>query len=223
MYCRWYPSALCDPNRRGVEGLYLLTRLPACPVAIGTIMTPAAFKVGSAREIQDCIIAVHQKWQAYDDDNYAAVEKWDEWNSVFAPHTDNAVQYVTDPRTRKHYQMPMKLILFNPSQYLTPLVWLRKIGAYSDYDPNFQWPELVAIATNSVASAQFNPMPLNPRIYSTLDDHIVQKKNLFLDLTVLYYGTKLLEFTKAYLVSSINRRIGYSGEENSTSGKYALF
>ena len=117
----------------------------------------------------------------------------------------------------------MKLILFNPTQYLTPLVWLRKVGAYSDYDPNFQWPELVAIATNSVASAQFNPMPLNPRIYSTLDDHIVQKKNLFLDLTVLYYGTKLLEFTKAYLVSSINRRIGYSGEENSTSGKYALF
>ena len=84
VYCRWYPSALCDPNRRGVEGLYLLTRLPACPVAIGTIMAPAAFKVGSAREIQDCIIAVHQKWQAYDDDNYAAVEKWHR-DLVFTP------------------------------------------------------------------------------------------------------------------------------------------
>jgi len=60
-------------------------------------------------------------------------------------------------------------------------------------------------------------------VYSTLDDHIVQKKMLFVDLTALYYGTKLLELTKANLVSSINRRIGYSGEENSRSGKYAVY
>ena len=217
VYCRWYPSAQCDPNRPGVEGLYLLTQLPTCPVAIGTFMTPAAFKPGSAKEIHDCIVAVHQKWQAYDED-FPAVQKWVDWNADFAPHTDNAVQYVTDPRTRKHYQMPMKLILFNPTQYLTPLVWLRKVGAYADYDPNFQWPEMVAIATNSVASAQFNPVPLDPRVYSTLDDHIVQKKNLFVDLTALYYTTKLSELSKAFLVASINRRVGYSGEENSTSG-----
>ena len=223
VYCRWYPSSQCDPNRPGVEGLYLLTRLPSGPVAIGTFMVPAAFKIGSAKEIQDCIVAVHQKWQAYDDDNYAAVQKWVDWNADFAPHTDNAVQYVTDPRTRKHYQMPMRVILFNPTQFLTPLVWLRRVGAYSDYDPNFQWPEMVAIATNSVASAQFNPMPLGPRVYSTLDDHIVHKKNLFVDITALYYGTKLLEFTKANLVSAINRRIGYSGEENSTSGNYVHY
>jgi hypothetical protein len=218
LYCRWYPSAQCDPKRYGVEGFYLLTQLPTCPVGIGSLMAPSAFKPGAAKDIQDCIVAVHQKWQAYDDENFYAVGQWVQWNTTFAPHTDNAIQYVTEARTRKQYKMPMKVILFDPKQYLTPLVWLRKVGAYADYDPNFKWPELVAIATNSVASDQFNPRPLDPRVYSTLDDHIIQRKIMFTNLTALYYDVKLLDCTRAVLIASINRRIGYSGEENSTSG-----
>ena len=219
LYCRWYPSAQCDPiHRYGVEGFYLLTKLPSCPVGIGSFMAPSAFKPGAAKDIQDCVVAVHEKWQAYDDENQAAVKQWVEWNTAFAPHTDNAVQYVTDVRTRRHYKMPMKVILFDPKQYMTPLLWLRKVGAYADYDPNFKWPELVAIATNSVASDQFNPRPLDPRVYSTLDDHIVHKKLLFIDQTALHYDVKLLDCAKAFLVSLIQRRVGYSGEENSTSG-----
>jgi hypothetical protein len=86
----------------------------------------------------------------------------------------------------------MKAILFDPTQLMGAEGWLRKVGAYADFDPNFKWPELVAIATNSVASRQFNPHPPAPRIYSTLDDHIVQRKIRFIDLTALFYDVKLI-------------------------------
>jgi hypothetical protein len=219
VFCRWYPSGQCDPNRYGVEGFYLLTQLPACPVGIGSVMAPCSFKPGSALDIQKCIIEVHRKWQAFDDEDFWVVGQWEMWTQKFAPQNDNAVQFISDGRTRRLYQMPMKVILFEPARFMTPLVWLKKVGAYADYDPNFKWPELVAIATNSVASDQFNPRAPDPRVYSTLDDHIVQKKNRFVDLTALYYDVKLLECTRAVLVAFINRRIGYSGEENSTTGK----
>ena len=32
VFCKWYPSSTCDPNRYGVEGFYLLASLPSCPM-----------------------------------------------------------------------------------------------------------------------------------------------------------------------------------------------
>jgi hypothetical protein len=217
LFCRWYPSSKCDPNRIGVEGFYILKNLPVCPFGFGTIMKPRAFEAGSYEEISKCLLAVHQQWQAFDTHSWIIFE-WEKWRSEYAPISDDAVQYVTDRRTKKHYSMPLRLILFNPSQYMTPENWINKVDAYSEYDPNFQWPEKVAIALNSVASDQFNPHPPDPRLYAALDDAIVQRKQHFCDHSVLYYDVKLQEMTVKVLKDMLRRRVGYSGEELSLSG-----
>lgn len=114
--------------------------------------------------------------------------------------------------------MPMNVILFQPTQYMSPDNWLRKLGAYADFDPTFRWPESIAVATNSVASEQFNPHPPGPRIYSALDYDIVQKKQSFCDATSIYYEVKLKSEAGKPLKDILSRRIGYSGEDISLTG-----
>ena len=217
VFCRWYPSSTCDPNRYGVEGFYLLASLPSCPIGLRSVMDPSPFMEGSHDTIQHCLVAVHKQWQAFDA-HADILEDWAKWKLECAPQSDDAVEYMTARRTRAKYKQPMKAILFDPTQFMGAEGWLRKVGAYADFDPNFKWPELVAIATNSVASRQFNPHPPAPRIYSTLDDHIVQSKIRFIDLTALFYDVKLIQCTKKVLVEFMRRRIGYSGEDISATG-----
>ena len=92
------------------------------------------------------------------------------------------------------------------------------IDPHGEYDPSFKWPEMVAIATNSVASAQFNPNPLEPRIYSVLDDRIRESKQTFCNETALYYEGVLSVELKLTLQNLLRRRVFYSGEETSLSG-----
>jgi len=217
LYCRWYPTRECDMNRPGIEGLYLLTKLPTCNVSIGSVMTPCAFEPGSCKEMKDCVVEVHRRWQT-SDTRANIITSWDTWAREFAPINDDALQYVADQRTRKHFKMPMRNILFRADQYISSSMWMANIGAYSDFDPNFKWPELIAIATNSVASDQFNPRPLVPRIYSVLDDQILLKKQYFQDESAVHYEVKLNRELATSLKAILRRRVGYSGEEPSLSG-----
>jgi len=221
VFCRWYPSSTCDPNRPGVEGFYLLTSLPCCPTGLRSVMDPCPFQEGSHKTIQHCLVAVHKQWQAFDA-HADILQDWERWKLECAPQSDDAVECMTARRTRLKYKQPMKAILFDPTQFMGAEGWLRKMGAYADFDPNFKWPELIAIATNSVASRQFNPHPPAPRIYSTLDNHIIQKKIRFIDLTAIFYDVKLSQSTKKFLVEFLRRRIGYSGEDISTTGIITL-
>lgn len=218
LFCRWYPSSKCDPNRVGVEGFFILSKLPVCPFGFGTFMKPCDFETGSTEVINKCLLEVHRQWQAFDT-HKDIINQWAQWRTAFAPTSDNAVEYVTHMRTRGHYNMPLRLILFNPTHYMTPETWIDKVDAYSDYDPNFQWPEGIAIALNSVASDQFNPHPPDPRLYAVLDNHITEKKQYFCDHSALYYDVKLTEATAKVLKDMLRRRVGYSGEELSLSGE----
>lgn len=219
---RWYPSAQCDPNRFGVEGLYILEKLPSCDVRIGTILEPVDFEIDSCAYIKKCIVEVHKQWQAFDT-HEEILEDWDLWASTYAPKSDSALQYVTETRTKKFYHMPMKIILFNPILYMSPENWLNKLGAYTEYDPNFQWPEAIAIAMNSVASDRFNPHPPEPRLYAALDDQIIQKKQVFCDETVLFYDVKLKNALGKVLKEMMRKRVGYSGEEPCLTGSIITF
>jgi hypothetical protein len=185
-------------------------------------MDPCPFQEGSHKTIQHCLVAVHKQWQAFDA-HADILQDWERWKLECAPQSDDAVEYMTARRTRLKYKQPMKAILFDPTQFMGAEGWLRKMGAYADFDPNFKWPELIAIATNSVASRQFNPHPPVPRIYSTLDNHIIQEKiRFFIDLTAIFYDVKLSQSTKKFLVEFLRRRIGYSGEDISTTGIITL-
>lgn len=216
-YCRWYPSAQCDSNRLGVEGFYLLKSLPSAPVQLGSILLPSPFIPGSTDDMLKCIVEVHKKWQG-SDSNDTYVADWVKWKQLFCPISDDAAQYVRDVRTRVNYKMPLRNILFNPTQYMLSSTWLMNLEAHGEYDPSFKWPEMVAIATNSVASSQFNPRPLEPRIYSILNERILESKQTFCDETALYYEVQLLAELKANLQNLLRRRVFYSGEETSLSG-----
>lgn len=221
LYCRWYPSAQCDSQRLGVEGMYLLTALPSAPVQLGSILLPCPFKPGSTEDMLKCILEVHKKWQGSDDcDTF--VRDWVQWKESYCPLSDDALEYVRDTRTRINYKMPLRNILFNPRQYINSSTWLMNLDPHGEYDPSFKWPEMVAIATNSVASAQFNPNPLDPRIYSVLDERILESKQTFCNETALYYEGVLSLDSKLTLQNLLRRRVCYSGEETSLSGIHII-
>ena len=217
LFCCWYPTANCDRNRIGVEGMYILNRLPVCPVNLGTVMKPCDFEEGSSAYIKSCIVEVHRQWQAFDVYKDILTD-WDTWAATCAPKSDSAVEYINDRDFRKFYKMPMRIVLFKPDVYMSPENWLDKLGAYADFNPNFKWPEAVAVAMNSVALEQFNPHPNDPRMYSALDDHIIGKKQTFCDETVLHYDVRLKGLAAKILKDILRRRIGYSGEEPMLTG-----
>ena len=222
VYCRWYPSAECDANRVGVEGFYLLTELPAAAVKMGSKLKPCPFVAESTADMHKCFVEVHKKWQGSEGFNTIILD-WVNWKNSYCPNSDDSDNYIIDARTCMHYKMPMRNILFDPRQYIVSNEWLLNIDGYADYDPNFQWPEMVAKATNSVASNQFNPRPLEPRIYSVLDDRILESKQLFCDETALFYEVQLSKELKTTLQNLLRRRVFYSGEETSLSGNVDIY
>jgi hypothetical protein len=84
VFCRWYPSSTCDPNRPGVEGFYLLTSLPCCPAGLRSVMDPCPFQEGSHKVIQHCLVAVHKQWQAFDA-HADILQDWERWKLECAP------------------------------------------------------------------------------------------------------------------------------------------
>jgi hypothetical protein len=78
---------------------------------------------------------VHRQWQAFDT-HAEIIAQWN-WKDEYAPLSDDATQYVNDPRTRKLFKMPMKLILFDATKYMSPEKWLHRVGGYEDFDKEF--------------------------------------------------------------------------------------
>lgn len=219
VFCRWYPSPLCDVNRQGIEGMYLLETLPSMEVRPGVVSpTPAPLPDTAIPRITECLSEIRSKYHII---AHNAVRRWwSNWEVIYKPRSDNMLEYVAQlRRNRITYRAPLKDILFSIATRLEPRSLNLSINDYSDYDPNFRWPEVFARATNSVQSVLFNPNPPPPREYATNDLVLQDDLSRWNGNTVSYYTIALQRRTLEQLKALLSRRVGLSGEALPTTGK----
>jgi hypothetical protein len=82
------------------------------------------------------------------------------------------------------YHIPLKTILLKRSVVLQTN-WIRVI-TIANINPDFVFPEVLAVAMNSVVS-DFNPNAPDPRLYSTNDTALSDDMNIFHQKSSNYY------------------------------------
>jgi hypothetical protein len=111
---------------------------------------------------------LHKEGQTHHQWRFEAVEicpdfplgaEWSVWESIWAPRTDNALDYLQQMRQNgKPYHIPLREFLLSRAVVNIPGNCSCSLDRYREINPDFQWPEIIAAAMNSVLSA-FNPVP----------------------------------------------------------------
>jgi len=213
LYCRWYPSAKCDPARVGIEGFYLLRNMP--PTV--TSLPPCEFPEHAYKSIMETLKEVRDRFDIYDDSDIR--NAWDSWAAKWAPLSNDATEYVQQlKRNGLPYHIPLKNILLNANAIISDHdKWKNDMCPVTDINIDFVWPEIIAAALNSVVS-EFNPHPPNPRMYSPTDVALTEAIVLFNIKSSIFYDGVLKASTNNFLQSLIKRKIGYNGEIPAISG-----
>lgn len=222
LHCNWYPSPQCDPNRPGIEGMYLLEKLPDCgDVVPGSVVPmPAEIPEGAIDAISECLKEVRTK--DFYQNQQEVHDWWREFEKTYQPRDMDVVEYTK--LLANHgiaYRTPLRDILFNPRHNIPAPSWSESIGDYGDFNPDFKWPEVFARATNSVRSARFNPHPPAPREYVVNDEHLITVLLQWdLAMNEHYAGLTERQATSLQLKELCWSKTPYSGEELCTnSGK----
>lgn len=212
LYVRWFPSAVCDPNRPGVEGMYLLESLPSIELRPGAINPPPTTLPEKAIvKIDKCINEIKSRFHCVE--HFAIREWWRLWEVKYRPQSANINDYVIQLcRNGTPYHVPLQDILFSLRSRLEPTSLTISIDEYADYDPHFQWPEVFSRATNSVQSANFNPHPPPPREYASSDVDLQDDIGRWHHGTAVFYQQTLDQRTIEQLKSMFIRKVRYSGE-----------
>jgi hypothetical protein len=138
-------------------------------------------------------------------------DAWNSWADIWAPRSDNVQDYhqqLLDKGQSIH--MPLKIILLSKSIKITDHGWDEDKLNATIIQPDFEWPEVFALATNSVVS-EFNPTPLEPRMYSTNDDELAQYLTFYHNKTAEYYDVTLNSKERNVLVAMSKHMVLYDG------------
>jgi len=217
LYCRWYPSSECDPSRVGIEGFYLLRNLPQ------TVQTlkPCDFPEYAYKAIQETLKEVRERFDIHDDQKIR--NDWDTWATKWAPTSNDSMEYVAQLRAKGlPYHIPLKTIILDSDAFIVDHnQWNCPINSIRDINPDFQWPEIIAAAMNSVVT-DFNPHAPNPRMYSTTDISLEENVLTYTTNSAAYYEIVLAGLTNTALQSVIKRKVGYNGEVMPISGSVII-
>lgn len=218
LFVRWFPSSSCDPRRPGVEGMYLLERLPSIVLAPGAIVPPPVpIPDGAVQTMNKCFTEICKRFDPVDDFNVR--QCWKAWSKVYLPPSNDVKDYVRQLRSNHiPYIVPLQDVLFDLAQHLTPQTFSISIDDYADYDPDFQWPDVFARSTNSVQSSRFNPNPPEPREYASTDICFQEAISTWNHETAQYYHQTLDAKTTEYLKNIMKRKVKYGGEIPSSTG-----
>jgi hypothetical protein len=88
--CRWYPSPECDATRVGIEGYFLLRKLPGAHNM--TLLKPQAFPEGVTSEIRKTLSEVRTHFDNIDDAEIR--DHWNSWERNDCPRSDDAEDYL---------------------------------------------------------------------------------------------------------------------------------
>jgi hypothetical protein len=225
---KWQPQL--DPtSKRRVEGIYILRSIPHLDGGIlGMNVEPMPFPDNARRKITLCLNEIHSSRNTSEDER----AWWREWEEIWFPRTDNAVDYVAqihatndteaEPAYLKslpRYHVPLKIHLFSREIVYAAEWGSRLNNAQADYDNDFDWPEMIAVAQASVAT-EFNPHPPDPRLYSSSDPVLEASLATFQNQTTPYFDyCKTAAVPLDKLIKISNRIVTYTCDHLPTSNR----
>lgn len=217
LYCRWFPSRECDPNRPNVEGFYLLQNIPSIALFPGAIVPPpAALPQNAIDKIKSCLHEIRSRFHIIE--NFAVREWWKNFEKRYLPPSNDSMAYLNQLRRQYiPYHVPLQTVLYGPDT-IVPRTFELDIDDYAEYEANFQWPEVFARATNAVASTLFNPHPPPPREYATSDMEFQDQISRWSFDSALFYHNTLERYTNEQLKALLVRKVRYSGNLPSSAG-----
>ncbi|NNN21103.1 MAG: hypothetical protein HKL80_03770 [Acidimicrobiales bacterium] len=223
VHVRWYPSKDCDPSRPGVEGAYLLKKIPSgVKNESGALTLPAHPLAPETRErIFSCLSEVRTFFRY---ENHKTIrESWDRWAQLWSPESDEINDYLSQlNRNGIFYKIPLKLMILDVNYILPPSSnWRTKIKDADELNAHFSYPSVLAASMNSVLT-QFNPRPAQPRLYVTTDDQLEANIASFNTKVQGYYLNTLLDMTKKDIDAKAKYMIDYNGEALSLTGIFNL-
>lgn len=219
LYCRWFPSRECDPGRPNVEGLYLLERVPSVALFPGAIFPPpAAIPENATQKIRACLNEIISRFHIIE--HWTVRNWWSTFGRKYVPLSNDPNEYVQQLRSHNiPYHVPLQSMLYS-SESIVPRTFELNIEDYADYDANFQWPEVFCRATNSVESTRFNPHPPPPREMATSDAEFQDRISRWSFDSALYYHNTLDRYSNEQLKALLARKVRYSGDLPSPTGKF---
>eukprot|EP01031_Cornospumella_fuschlensis_P025170 gene25170-30398_t len=230
VYCQWYPTSKCDFSRPGVEGFYLVRKLPDWQTSFpNRALFPAqALPENCVRDIANTVAEVNSRFSSLD--TLHVKESWNAWKADYAPTSQDIDEYITRQRRRflKAYERPLCEVLFRvlttKSSFgfydinrWAALPMLNNTLTSSDTRDDAIPPDVLALASHSVQS-DFNPSPFPPRLYLYRDSQLALGVNEFKSAVKSYYTTELKRLTQPELVSILKRKVTIFGAVAPTSG-----
>lgn len=200
--CRWYPSADCDVGRP-VEGMSIVTKIPH--IDIFDDVPPASFKAKGLTRLLNCADEMlSAKWFT---DNDISKEWWRTWKHEHMP-AGTAEEYVKNHA----YNIPFRALFYDSQEFLRPC-WSPSISSdYVNIDPQFEWPDIISAALNSVKT-RFNREAHHPRLFVVTNAAVQASVEGFRTMTQRYYEwcNTTRAMTKEKVEAAIKRAVTYLG------------
>jgi hypothetical protein len=163
-----------------LSGTYLLRKLPIIFRSSQEMeaIEPHDFDMDGVRNIKTCLSEVKRKFVGVNENE---LSWWIKWENDHVRVLTSAVEYVKYLKDNGQiYHTPLAGYLFGQDKPVVS-VWRSKLSlATSDINPEFQWPEVLAAATQSVQT-EFNPHPPEPRV-------VIIDQNMIREVLMLVYG-----------------------------------
>ena len=214
------------PNQEGVEGFYFIKKLPSCLDGIWPVLSPRPFKAGISAEMNKSMnsIRVH-----FSDPLCQVREWWENWWKTYGVQNgdmeDSTIYLRHLESMGKNLPIPLGNLLLNPAniaesdEYILP-----KFISGAKVDPEFEWPESLTAAMNSVRT-DFSTTALPARVRA--ENAVELKERIATYFTDINDYLSLISRTQQRhgpLMSNdkldelIRRFVGFSGEIASHTG-----
>lgn len=142
---------------------------------------------------------------------------WADWERVYSPRSEDKLEYVEQlKRANIAYHVPLRTVLFNPAVFCSTTDWSNSSALFANTVP-FRYPEITAVATNSVRSS-FNLHPPEPRLYTVEDEQLADDVGRFVRDTTVYYDVTLKALTAQALKYIIRHKVPMTGVEITSTG-----
>jgi hypothetical protein len=196
--------------------MYLLRKLPAIFTTQQEIesIPPVEFCEKGVKRIRDCMLEIRRKFIGV---NEAELAWWIDWEKKHVPVLTSAVDYVRQLKG-SGYHTPLAGYLFGKLKPVNA-VWRSKLTAdSSDINKDFQWPEILAAATQSVRT-DFNRHAPEPRVITVNQNDLIDTIKEVYNKVNSYYTSIVTSLTNDVIKVRLNQKIQPSGCSIATANK----
>ena len=188
----------------------------ATPQEIAAI-PPAPFCEKGVEQINQCLLEVKRKFIVGEYEK--ELSWWIDWEKQHVPVLTSAVDYVQKlKQSNLAYRLPLAGYLFGK---LTPVdaVWRSKLSTNSsDINQNFQWPEVLATATQSVSTDFHRNVPEPRAIMVNQNELIDTLREIYVKVNA-YYASLFTSSSVNAIKIKLNQKVQPSGKTMATSGE----